>query len=252
MAEAGLTDDVLARALRDAGRGLSFPPAPSVGPAVAARLEADRAARSRPPFPGVALWSRRRVLVLVAVGLLALLALAFGARFVLGAAEVRVRPGATPTGPPLEPSELGEPATLEELGAAAGFPIALPSGAPPDAAYAIRTESGEGALLAWDAGGPFPTIPGTSWGLLLLQVADDEEVVLKDVNRFEDLREVEVDGRPAAWIDAPHQLIVAIADGARAFSVPGTVLIWTDGEVTFRLESALPLHRAIALAESIG
>jgi hypothetical protein len=85
-----------------------------------------------------------------------------------------------------------------------------------------------------------------------LQVVDDEEVVLKDVDRFEDLREVVVDGRPAAWIDAPHQLIVRTAAGTRGFSVPGNVLIWTDGEVTFRLESALPLRRAIALAETIG
>jgi hypothetical protein len=85
-----------------------------------------------------------------------------------------------------------------------------------------------------------------------LQVVDDEEVVLKDVDRFEDLREVEVNGRPAAWIDTPHQLIVHTADGTRAFSVPGSVLIWTDGDVTFRMESALPLRRAIAVAETIG
>jgi hypothetical protein len=85
-----------------------------------------------------------------------------------------------------------------------------------------------------------------------LQVVDDEGVVVKDVNRFEDLREVEVDGRPAAWIDAPHQLFVHTADGTRGFSVAGNVLIWTDGEVTFRMESALPLRRAIALAETIG
>jgi hypothetical protein len=252
MAESRPGDRALARALVDAGRELAFPPAPALAPAVVARLEADRGARTRPPFPGIVLWSRRRVLVVVAVGLLALLALAFGARWVLGAAEVRVRSGATPSGPPLEPSVLGEPVTLEELGSTAGFPIDLPSGPPPDAAHLIRTESGGGALLVWDAGEPYPTIPGTSWGLLLLQIVDDEEVVVKDLNRFEDLREVEVDGRPAAWIDAPHQLIVRTADGTRGFSVPGSVLIWTDGEVTFRMESALPLRRAIALAESIG
>jgi hypothetical protein len=246
------TDRALARALVDVGRELSFPPAPALAPAVVARLEADRSARTRPPFPGVALWSRRHVLALVAVGLLALLALAFGARFVFGAAEVRIRPGVTPSGPPLQPEGLGEPAALDELGATAGFPIGLPSGPPPDAAYAIRTPSGAGALLAWDAGEHYPAIPGRAWGLLLLQVVDDEEVVLKDVDRFEDLREVEVNGRPAAWIDTPHQLIVHTADGTRAFSVPGSVLIWTDGDVTFRMESALPLRRAIAVAETIG
>jgi hypothetical protein len=252
MPEARFTDAALARALVDAARELAFPPAPALAPAVVARLEADRGARTRPPFPGIALWSRRRVLALVGAALLVLLALAFGARFVLGAAEVRVRPGVSPSGPPLEPSSLGESVSLDEVGATAGFPIGLPSGPPPDAAYAVRTESGEGALLVWDAGGPHPTIRGTDWGLLLLQVVDDTEVVLKDVDRFEDLREVEVDGRPAAWIDAPHQLIVRTAAGTRGFSVPGNVLIWTDGDVTFRLESALPLRRAIALAESIG
>jgi hypothetical protein len=46
--------------------------------------------------------------------------------------------------------------------------------------------------------------------------------------------------------------VVRTDTGARSFSVRGNVLIWTAGDVTFRLETALPLDRAIALAESVA
>jgi hypothetical protein len=251
MAEHRPTDRAVERALL-AVREQAFPPAPALGLGVSARLEAERSARTRPPFPGIAIWSRRRVLAVAALGLLALLALAFGARFVLGAAEVRIRPGATPTGPPLASAGLGDPSSLEDLRSAVGFPLGLPSGPPPDDAFEVRTASGAGALLVWDLGGPYPATEGTPWGLVLLEVADDEEVVVKDVNRFEDFTEVAVGGRPAAWIDAPHALVVLTDTGPETFSVEANVLIWSDGDVTYRLETSIPMRRAIALAETIG
>jgi hypothetical protein len=252
MAEARPTDRTLERALVAVGRDLAVPPAPALAPAVVARLEADRAARARPPFPRIAIWSRRRAFALAAIGVLALLALAFGARFMLGSAEVRVRPQATPSGSPLEPAELGERIALEDLDAEVGFAVAFPAGPPPDAGYAIRTTSGAGALLVWDVRERYPSIPGTPWGLALMEVVDDDEVIVKDVNRFEDLTEVEVGGQAGAWIDAPHQLLVFTEQGPESFLVEANVLIWTDGEITYRLETSLGLRAAIALAETIG
>ena len=253
MPEATVPEESLVRALRAVGPELAYPPTPRLGGSVARRLEASAAARRRPPFPRIALWSRRRILAVAALGLLAALALAFGARFVLGAAEVRVQPGVTPSGPPIGPGRLGDPIPVEDVSAAVGFEIALPSGPGPDEAYVVTTNGlDDAALLAWAPSPTYPPLPATSWGLVLMELTGDEEIVVKDVNQFEDLREVRVGGRRAFWIDAPHELTVLTADGPETFSVRGNVLIWTRGEVTFRLETSLRLREALALAETIG
>lgn len=253
MADVRPPDESLGLALRAAGRELAYPATPRLGSAVAWRLEASGAARHRPPFPRVALWSRRRVLVLAAIGLLAALALAFGARFVLGAAEVRVVPGLTPSGPPVGPGELGRPVSLEDVSAAVGFEVALPIGPGPDEAYVVsRTGMDDVALLAWATSSRYPALPDTPWGLVLMELTGDEEVLVKDVARFEDMRRVRVDGRRAFWIDAPHELTVITANGPETFAIQGNVLIWTAGDVTFRLETSLQLREAIALAEAIA
>jgi hypothetical protein len=253
MAERPVSDPVLAAALGALRREIDYPRTPPLEAAVAARLEADRARRARPRLPGLALVSRRRVLVLVAVGLSVALAAAFGARLVLGSAEVRIRPGVTPSGPPLVPGELGAPVSLAELAREVGFGVGLPDGPAPDQAHVVRTQQGEpAALVAWAAGDRYPSIPGTAWGLVVLQTRGPSEVTVKDVDRFEDLRRVRVHGRMAFWIDAPHQLVVITDDGPRSFAVRGNVLIWSDGAVTFRMETSLPLREAVALAESVG
>jgi hypothetical protein len=246
-------EDALGRALRAAGRELAYPPTPELAGAVAWRLEAGGAARRRPPFPRMALWSRRRLLVVAAIGLLAALALAFGVRFVLGAAEVRVHPGVSPSGPPLGPGRLGEPIPVEEVSEAVGFEVALPTGPAPDEAYVVTTDGlDDAALLAWAPGPDYPAIGGAPWGLVLLELTEDDVVVVKDLQEFGDFREVRVGGRRAFWIDAPHELTVITADGPETFSVRGNVLIWTKDDVTFRLETSLPLREARALAETIG
>jgi hypothetical protein len=251
MAERGPDLRGLELALAEMGGDVAFPPTPTLAGTVMARLETERAARARPPFARTAIWSRRRALVVAAVGILALLALAFGARLVFGGAEVRVRPGVTPSGPALGPGALGEPVSLDALRDALPFPVALPPGDPPDVVHVIRTVSGPGALLAWEPEDRYEPVAGTPWGLVILQVADDEETIAKDVNRFQDLTEVEVGGLPAAWIDAPHELLLFTARGTESFAVRGNVLIWTRDGVTFRMETSLRLRRAVALAESI-
>jgi hypothetical protein len=231
-----------------------MPQTPALAPAVVARLRADRAARRRPIVPSLALWGRRRTLALAAAAVLGLLALAFGARYVLGAAEVRVQPGVAPSGPPLGPeSALGAPVSLEQIRAAIGFELRLPMGRAPDAAYGFDgPQGGTGALLAWEADRRSPELPGTPWGLVLIELPDDDEAIVKTIERFQDMRQVRVAGGPAFWIDAPHQLVVVTDEGEEAFTVEGNVLIWSEGGVTFRMETALGQGRAIALAESIG
>jgi hypothetical protein len=249
MPETRISDEALGRAL--SGVEIVYPPVPSLVPAVLSRLQTERPARAWPAFPRTLLWSRRRLLAAIAIGILGLLALAFGARFVLGAAEIRVQPGTTPSGSPLAPGGLGEPVSVEAVSSATGFELSLPPGAPPDEAYVVEFDQGQAALLAWDANRRYPSLPGTPWGLVLMEIESDDEVVVKDVNAFEDLLDVEVGGRPAVWIGVPHRLTVITSLGEESFAVRGNVLIWTEDGITFRLETSLPRRAAIDLAESI-
>jgi hypothetical protein len=246
------TDARLERALRALGPELAYPETPPLVPAVTTRLTAERA--GRPTTLGRPLLRDRRVLVLAAVAALALLAIAAAARFVLGAAEIRVRPTPSPTvvAPPFAPEALGEPLPLGELEAAAGSPIGLPAGPPPDAAYLFEGPSGsDGALLAWAASERYPAIPGTPWGLVLVQVEGDGTAILKTTGNVEDVRIVRIDGRRAFWLEEPHALDVRTTAGYERFSVEGNVLIWAEGGITYRLETSLGLAEAQELAGSL-
>src|SRR5262245_66171 len=145
MADRPMTDERLSAALVALGRDLAYPETPSLSPAVTARLTADRTRGGRPRLPGLALLNRRRVLVLVAVGLLALLGIAAAARIAIGAFEIRVQPNDTPSAslPPIEPSAIGDPVSQAEAIERAGFEPALPPGPGPDEVYVIDSDFGD-------------------------------------------------------------------------------------------------------------
>jgi len=232
---------------------VDWPRTPPLEASVTSRLLADRAAGVRPPLPARATWTPRRRLVVIALAIAGLLALAAGARFVIGAEEIRVQPGVTPTGPPLRPTDpLGEPVSLAEAGSTVGFRVELPPGPPPDAVYAYEAAyAGHGVLLAWDASDRYPALPGTPWGLVLMETTAEPEIVIKSVNTLEDLHRIPFEGSHAYWIDAPHELSVSTVSGAETFSVRGNVLVWARDLVTYRIESSLSLHDTLALARTI-
>jgi hypothetical protein len=252
MSDARLSDEVLGRALSAMWEEVAFPRTPPIAPAVVTRLREEREANIRPPFPSLALWNRRRALVLVMVGIAAVLALAFAARLTLGAAEIRLRQETTPSGAPLGPTGLGSPVPVPQIEDAVRFDVRVPAGPTPDQAYVFPTNSGRpAALLAWEAGDDQTALPGTRWRMMLIQVRGDERTLVKDVPRFEDSLMVEVDGRSAFWIDSPHELIVLTEEGAETFLIRANVLIWAEGGLTHRLETTLGLTEAIALAETV-
>lgn len=241
--------------LRALAPRIAVPAAPSIAPAVVARLETERMRRPRPPFPGLALWTRRRALVFAALAVLALLSLAAAARFTIGAVQIRVQPTPSVTAsppPPFDLGALGPARSPSDAAANVRFAAALPSGPAPDAAYNVESvTSRRSVAFAWLPTATYPQIEGTPWGLILLEIPGDEEFVLKSVNSFEDIVPALVNGRRAEWIPAAHQLELRTASGSETFSVDGNVLIWERNGVTYRLETALGLDDAIALAESI-
>jgi hypothetical protein len=255
MDEGPMTNEQLVRALSGLAGDVAFPATPALAPAVTARLLAHRTAGSRPRLPSLALWSRRRVLVLATIGLLALLALGAAARLTIGAVEIRVRPGATPSAslPPISSDVLGDPMLPAEAAGFAGFEPDLPAGPPPDEAYVVQSPFGDAGLVyVWRPSATHPVIPGTAWGLVLMAFQGDEEIVVKEVERFEDVRPAKVNGRRAFWIPVPHTLLIETDRGELTLSVRGNVLIWQVGGVTFRLETVLGRGDALAIARSIG
>ena len=253
MSERMRTDEQLSAMLRAVSGDVAFPPTPALTPAVTARLTAERSRGARPLLPWLAVLGRRRVLVLVAVGLLALLGVGAAARIAIGAFEVRVQPGTTPSPSlsPVEPAALGRPVSQQEAIARAGFEPALPPGPQPQEVYVIGTEFGDpGILDAWRPSATYPRIEGTEWGLMLIVAQGNAEFATKTVNRFEALVDVNVNGHRAFWIPVPHQISIETANGSQTFSVTGNVLIWQAGDLSYRLETSLGRSDAIALAES--
>jgi len=255
MGERPMTTEQVAMGLTVLSSELAYPATPSMRNAVTARLENERATGARPAFPRRALWSRRRVLVLATIGLLAALALAAAARFAIGAIEIRVQPGVTPSAslPPVEPDALGDPVPAGEAFALAGFEPSLPSGPAPDEVYVVDTLFGDpGLLMAWRPSATYPALPGTDWGLVLMAFQGDEETVVKTVQAFEDVHEASVNGASASWIPVPHVLEIETERGSRTFSVRGNVLIWEVDGITYRLETSLDRASALEIARSIA
>jgi hypothetical protein len=63
--------------------------------------------------------------------------------------------------------------------------------------------------------------------------------------------ETEVGGQPALWLIGPHSLLLRGGETAFRTLVQGNVLLWQDGDTTYRLETAEPLEQAIRIAESL-
>jgi hypothetical protein len=250
--EPRMSEERLVAAIAALGREIAYPPTPALVPAVTARLSAPEV--RRPVVPGRARWTRRRTLVLVAVGVLAALAIAAAARLAIGAFEVREQPGSTPSDsqPPVQPGVLGEPVPPEDAAEAAGFEALLPDGPAPDEAYVVDSPFGDpGLLYVWLPSETYPRIPGSEWALVLMAFQGDAETVIKYVQEFENVRRTSVNGRPAYWVDVPHVVEIETENGFETFAVRGNVLVWQgeDG-VSYRMETVLGLAEARGLASS--
>jgi hypothetical protein len=65
------------------------------------------------------------------------------------------------------------------------------------------------------------------------------------------IQETEVDGRYAVWAVGPYPLLMRNGSIQVERLIDGHVLIWVDGEMTYRLETDLPLEEAVRIAESL-
>lgn len=245
--------DRLERSLVELGARIAYPREPDLAAAVARRIEAEPAPRLRRSAPG---WRRRGLALGIA---LALLATGAALASYLGVRGVRITVGPSPTlGPGVGSSlDLGARVTLARARAEVTFPVRVPAalGDPDEAYVGVGVAGGQVTLLYRPRPG-LPEAGGTGAGLLLTEfrakVARD--LLGKVVSSPRQIQDVPVNGAPALWIEGAHLVFYLDAEGEvieETVRLSANVLLWQIGDVTLRLESALPKERAIRIAESV-
>ncbi len=261
--------DWLEARLQFAANTLPYPTTPDLVSAVGRRL---RVARGRPsPVRTRLAWALVVVLVAAATvasvpevraGLLEFLQ--------LGAVRIRlIEPTPTATSFPL-PAGIGTPrpptaapspsptplssildlagrTTLQGAQARAGFEILLPSYpedlGPPDEVF-LQNLGGPLVVLVWldsqEPGRVEFSLHQFGSGSAAAEKSAPEVILQTSVN-----------GREALWTEGPHMLQMANGDHRLVRLVEGNVLIWVEGEITYRLETDLPLDEAVRIAESL-
>jgi hypothetical protein len=253
------TMDELEHMLATLPRRVEFPPTPDI----AARIAADLPERHAP------LLRRRTTWYAIAAVVLALAVLTTAlpgprraiADF-LGLPGIRIEFGPS-SGSDESPTEIGttilfgERLSLAEAQDAASFSVLLPQRqGEPDEVYLRRDDDGTVVSMLYRAGDGLPQIGTTGVGMLLMEFRSTTQTpdIAKRAMGDGTFVVTSVDGRDAFWI-TNGQLIVAppdLGEAQPAFSRrSGNVLIWSDGQVTYRLETMLDLDAALRIAGSL-
>jgi hypothetical protein len=266
-----LTEPELEQVLVELGARLAFPPTPEIARDVRRAIST----RQRPSVAPPKRFPIRRVLVAVAIVILALVAaliLADGFRTTVadlfGVRGVRItierdNATATATGPqpatPVGPNLLlGQRLSLDEAQRLVDFPIGIPMAlGNPDEVYLRRLSGGK--LMVSLLYRPRPDLTETAQtgaGALIMQFESAQPVTYlgKQIAEGNQLSFADVDGRDAVWIDGAHALAL-LTDPSRGCCddtgrAAGNVLLWEQGDLTMRFESALSRAEAITIAES--
>jgi hypothetical protein len=271
---AAMDDRALEGALRDLATALAYPSAGADGSDVAARVRARIvAAPPSPVGPGPFGWLRARPLrrsLVVAIAALLILAAIAGA-VGLGVPGIRILFGgptppsiASPSASPSGASEgtlgqalgLGTRVPIEEAERLAGIDIVLP--ADPAIGSPVATfVFADRVALVWPERPGLPADPSTGVGLLISQFRGtvDEGYYSKTLDSGALVAPVTVDGNQGYWISGPPHFFFYVDPSGRMIDdthrLVGDTLIWSDGDVSYRLESQLGMEEAIRLAESL-
>lgn len=133
--------------------------------------------------------------------------------------------------------------TLAEAAAASDFPLQAPRLLPaPDGVYRSSAVESEVVTLVWNGSAGQPAA--------LLQIFGPGIIVHK--MQPQSLQAVQVNGEYAIWTTGPYLALTSDGTPTERMLVRNHALIWTDGDVTYRLESALPLAEAVRIAESLA
>lgn len=144
------------------------------------------------------------------------------------------------------------PLAIAEAAEAANFEIQLPDTStalgPPDEIYLQRSDSTDALLaviLVWS------DPQGLETPRLTLYQIGVPQYGLKEAAR-KSLLQSEVNDQPAYWIEGDHLLQIPEANGDLETRLVGNVLLWTEGDVTYRLEGVPTIDDAVIIAESLA
>ena len=175
--------------------------------------------------------------------------------FGLPGVRIEVQDSPPPVGRGLD---LGERVSLAEARERAGFPLAIPAAlGEPDEVY-VDTPPADGLVsMAWRARPELPRATETGVGALLTQFParpEREFIVKKLAEGGVPVVEVLVDGATGYWVPGPHTVFLVTEGGSfiedRARTA-GNTLLWSRDGITYRLETALGMERALAIARTV-
>jgi hypothetical protein len=244
---------------------LAYPPTPDIAALERRRLERRRLASAGAGWPtsraGVGRRARLLAGAVAALALLLAVALlvpqtraALLQIFDIGAIRILAdEEPATAVPVPTRLLDLAGETTLAQVADSVDFDVLLPSYpadlGPPDHVYLQRLEGAEHDEPVVIAVWLDPARPDEI-ALSLYQIALPF-YGLKQAS-LEVIRETRVNDLPAFWVEGPHRLQLQDGGYEDWFFVPGNVLIWFDGQMTYRLESGLSLDEATRIAESLA
>ena len=156
---------------------------------------------------------------------------------------------------------LGEPISRSDraaLDARAGFAVVWPADAlvgPPDAAYIDQAKRGQVSLV-WASRPDLPATLDPGVGLVMTEFRGsvDSSFFGKVVGSDTTVESVLVKGQPGYWLSGvPHFFFYSgpggVVQDERRWV--GDALLWSNGPITYRIESALGRDATIRIAESL-
>lgn len=267
--------------LLSAARALAYPPTPDVSAAVLRRLPVRRPSTARRTLVAVGIFAALLLAIVIAVPPVRAAVLDWirigAVRIFIGeptppsGASQTPTPTLTPTSPavltitPLSgvTPQLTEPpaptpltsvldlsgqTTLAQAAAQAGFPIRLlayPADLGQPDHVILQHLDTEVVFLVWMD----PTRP-QAVRMSLTEMASNSILFQKISPKS--VQDTTVNGLPAVWIDSPYLLISHNGDFALTRLVTaGHTLVWTQGRMTYRLETNQNLADALRTAESL-
>lgn len=154
--------------------------------------------------------------------------------------------------PPRTLLDLAGATTLEAAQASAPFPLRSPAypadlGAPDEVFQQQLTEPGLNTpvyIFVWYK----DDVPGEV-RLALYQIGF-RNFALKTAAASA-IAETFVRGERAYWVRGPHEIRLASGESEEWLFVPGSVLVWTEDGITYRLEGASEMPEAVRIARSL-
>jgi len=249
---------LLEERLRNAASEIAFPDAPDVSDRVVGAIEARPAHPLRPSWARPVLAAAALVLVLVAAALVFSPTAREAVAGWIGLDGLKIEYDEPPEGPFANDLRLGEPTTLADAMAAAGFEVQAPAELGlPDEVY-VSSDPDPRVSLVYAARSGLPRAPTTRVGLLLsvFQARIEHDIVTKKaLGTGTTVEPIDVDGARGYWISGePHAVFYIGEEGQLREDrgrLAGDTLVWQEGGLIYRLESRLSKERALAIARSI-